>query len=71
MLRSAIKAGAARHGSKKIHGRGELVPDHVVIDLVKQRVRDPDCAGGFIIDGFPRTIRRRKRCAKPGSTSIL
>jgi adenylate kinase len=36
--------------------KGALVPDRIVIELVRQRVREPDCAGGYIIDGFPRTI---------------
>jgi adenylate kinase len=36
--------------------RGELVPDEVVIDTVLDRVAEPDCAGGFALDGFPRTV---------------
>lgn len=57
MLRSAIKAGSPLGiEAKKFMDQGELVPDSIVIDLVKQRVKDPDCASGFIIDGFPRTI---------------
>ncbi len=36
--------------------RGELVPDHVVMELVWERLRSPDCKNGFILDGFPRTI---------------
>lgn len=57
MLRSAIKAGSPLGvQAKKFMDTGELVPDSIVIDLVKQRVKDPDCANGFIIDGFPRTI---------------
>ena len=57
MLRSAIKAGTPLGmEAKKFMDRGELVPDHVVIELVEQRVKNPDCANGFIIDGFPRTI---------------
>lgn len=35
---------------------GQLVPDGLVIDLLKERIAQPDCAGGFILDGFPRTI---------------
>lgn len=57
MLRSAIKSGSPLGmEAKKFMDKGELVPDAIVIDLVKQRVKDPDCATGFIIDGFPRTI---------------
>lgn len=38
--------------------RGELVPDELVIQLVKDRVAQPDCARGFLLDGFPRTIKQ-------------
>jgi adenylate kinase len=37
-------------------GRGELVPDEVMIDMVLDRLADGDCAGGFLLDGFPRTV---------------
>ncbi|OGA22010.1 MAG: adenylate kinase [Betaproteobacteria bacterium RIFCSPLOWO2_02_FULL_67_26] len=57
MLRAAIKAGTPLgREAKGFMDKGELVPDRVVIELVKQRVKEPDCARGFIIDGFPRTI---------------
>lgn len=57
MLRAAIKAGTPLgKEAKQYMDKGELVPDRVVIELVKRRVKDPDCARGFIIDGFPRTI---------------
>ncbi len=36
--------------------RGELVPDNVVISMVKERIEEPDCQNGYILDGFPRTI---------------
>ena len=36
--------------------RGDLVPDEVVIDIIKERLSRPDCEGGFILDGFPRTV---------------
>ena len=57
MLRAAIKAGTPLGlEAKSYMDKGMLVPDHIVIDLVKGRVKDPDCAKGFIIDGFPRTL---------------
>jgi adenylate kinase len=57
MLRAAIKAGTPLGKEAKGYmDKGELVPDRVVIELVRQRVKDPDCARGFIVDGFPRTI---------------
>ncbi len=57
MLRAAIKAGTPLGKEAKSYmDRGALVPDGIVIELVKQRVKAPDCAKGYIIDGFPRTI---------------
>jgi adenylate kinase len=57
MLRAAIKEGTPLSKEAKKHmDRGALVPDEIVIELVKRRVREPDCANGFIVDGFPRTI---------------
>ncbi|ADI31535.1 adenylate kinase [Staphylothermus hellenicus] len=43
---------------KDILDRGELVPDEIVIEIVRKRLRQPDTAKGFILDGFPRTIRQ-------------
>lgn len=42
--------------AKKIMDRGDLVPDEIIIDLVKERIAQPDCIKGFLLDGFPRTI---------------
>src|SRR5688572_2018811 len=57
MLRAAIKAGTPLGTeAKQYMDKGELVPDRVVIELVKERVKKRDCAKGFIVDGFPRTI---------------
>lgn len=57
MLRAAIKAGA-RLGleAKKFMDAGALVPDDVIIGLVKERIKQSDAAKGFLFDGFPRTI---------------
>jgi adenylate kinase len=67
MLRAAIKAGTPTGvEAKKYMDRGALVPDEIVIELVKQRVKDPDCAGGFIIDGFPRTIPQAEALKRAG-----
>ena len=57
MLRAAIKDGTPLGvEAKRYMDRGELVPDRVVIEIFEQRVKNSDCAKGFIIDGFPRTI---------------
>ena len=57
MLRSAIRASAPLGlEAKSYMDRGALVPDALVIRLVKERIAQPDCAKGFIFDGFPRTL---------------
>jgi adenylate kinase len=57
MLRAAIKAGTALGmEAKKYMDAGQLVPDDVIIGLVKERIQNPDCNQGFLFDGFPRTI---------------
>lgn len=57
MLRAAIKDGTPLGAQAKSYiDRGALVPDDVVIAVVKQRIAEPDCAKGFIFDGFPRTL---------------
>jgi adenylate kinase len=68
MLRAAIKSGAPL-GMKARHymTRGGLVPDDIVIELVKHRIREPDCANGFIIDGFPRTIPQAEALRNAGN----
>ncbi|PZP62984.1 MAG: adenylate kinase [Azospira oryzae] len=57
MLRAAVKAGTplGRIAKEKMDA-GALVPDDVIIQLVKERIGKPDCAHGFLLDGFPRTI---------------
>jgi adenylate kinase len=57
MLRAAVKAGTSLgHEAKGHMDRGGLVPDAVIIGLVRERLRLPDCANGYILDGFPRTV---------------
>jgi adenylate kinase len=57
MLRAAVKAGSEMGlEAKKVMDAGGLVSDDIIIGLVKERIAQPDCANGFLFDGFPRTI---------------
>jgi adenylate kinase len=57
MLRAAVKAGTKLGKEAKGYmDSGKLVPDDVIIGLVKERIREADCENGFLFDGFPRTI---------------
>jgi adenylate kinase len=59
MLREAVASGSAIGcTAKEIMARGELVPDAVVIEIVRQRLGRPDCQPGFLLDGFPRTVEQ-------------
>ena len=67
MLRNAIKAGRELGARAKGYmDRGELVADELVIALVKERIREPDCAKGFIIDGFPRNLAQAEALRAAG-----
>ena len=57
MLRAAVKAGSPMGiAAKKVMDSGALVSDEIIIGLVKERIKESDCANGFLFDGFPRTI---------------
>jgi adenylate kinase len=57
MLRAAVKAGTPLGlAAKKVMDSGALVSDDIIIGLVKERLKAPDCAAGYLFDGFPRTI---------------
>jgi len=57
MFRAAIKAGTELgKQAKALMDEGKLVPDELTVALVKDRISQPDCANGFLLDGFPRTI---------------
>jgi adenylate kinase len=57
MLRAAVKAGTPLGlAAKKVMDAGQLVSDDIIIGLVKERLKQADCARGYLFDGFPRTI---------------
>mgnify|MGYP002528687271 FL=1 len=61
MLRAAIAAGTEMgRKAKEYMDQGQLVPDEVVIGIVKDRLADSDCQKGYILDGFPRTVEQAK-----------
>jgi adenylate kinase len=57
MLRAAIASGTSLGVEvRPILDRGELVPDELIVDLIRDRLEEPDAAEGFVLDGFPRTM---------------
>lgn len=65
MLRAALKEGTALGlEAKKYMDKGELVPDSVVIGLVKERIQQKDCAKGYMLDGFPRNVSQAEALDK-------
>ncbi len=67
MLREAVKNGTQSGlAAKKFMDAGELVPDEVVIGILKDRIAQPDAKNGFILDGFPRTVAQAEALDKMG-----
>ncbi len=67
MLRAAIRAKTEiGHQAKVLMDKGELVPDDMIIGLVKDRIAHPDCKPGFLLDGFPRTIGQAEALMQGG-----
>ncbi len=57
MLRAAVASGSdLGKEAKKVMDAGQLMPDELMIRMISERIDQPDCRGGFILDGFPRTI---------------
>jgi adenylate kinase len=67
MLRASIRAGAALGlEAKGYMDAGQLVPDDLIIRMVKVRISEPDCKNGFLLDGFPRTLAQAEALASAG-----
>jgi len=68
ILRTAIEAGSS-HGKavKILMNNGELVPDDIMISLIRERLARQDCANGFLLDGFPRTVAQAVALKKCGT----
>jgi len=65
MLRAAVKDGTPLGRQAKAYmDRGVLVPDEVIIGLVRERLQAPDCARGYVLDGFPRTVAQAEALEK-------
>jgi adenylate kinase len=69
MLRAAVKAGTPLGlKAKSFMDSGGLVPDEVIIGMVNERIKEADCANGFLFDGFPRTIPQAEAMKNAGVT---
>ncbi len=67
MLRAAVKAGTPLGlEAKKVMESGGLVSDELIINLVKDRLKQPDCANGYLFDGFPRTLAQAEAMKTAG-----
>ena len=67
ILREAVKNGTEMgQKAKSFIDSGKLVPDEVIISIIKERLGEPDCAGGFILDGVPRTVVQAEAIEKAG-----
>ncbi|HWP00990.1 MAG TPA: adenylate kinase [Methylococcus sp.] len=69
MLRAAVREGTPLGvEAKKIMDAGQLVPDDIILGLIRERIAQPDCQRGFLLDGFPRTIAQAEGLQEMGVT---
>jgi len=69
MLRAAVKEGTPLgKEAKKVMDSGGLMSDDIILGLIKERLQKPDCANGFLFDGFPRTIPQAEALKEEGIT---
>lgn len=67
MLRAAVKAGTPLGlAAKRAMDAGELVSDEIIVGLVEERMKQPDCVNGYLLDGFPRTIAQAQAMRSAG-----
>ena len=67
ILRAAVKNGTPTGlKAKEYMDAGKLVPDEVIIGIINERLQEPDCAGGYILDGVPRTIAQAEALEQAG-----
>jgi adenylate kinase len=74
MLRAAVKAGTPLGAAaKKVMDAGQLVSDDIILGLVQERLKQPDCARGYLFDGFPRTLAQADamKAARVGIDHVL
>jgi adenylate kinase len=72
MLRAAVSAGTELgKAAKAVMDAGKLVSDDIILELVAERIRQPDCAHGYLFDGFPRTIPQAQGLERAGVTIDL
>jgi len=65
ILRGAVEAGSELGArARGFMDRGELVPDELIMEIMEERLRQPDCRAGFLLDGFPRTIPQAEALAR-------
>lgn len=72
MLRQAVRDDTeVGKRAKSYMDAGKLVPDDIIMDIMKDRLKQPDCAKGYILDGFPRTINQAEKLAKISKVDIV